>query len=57
MAEHDHAKCGHNHGKDELLKKIKELPLKERVKAAALYHYTQLKDKLDNELENKIKAL
>ena len=52
---HDHEHCGHND--DTILKKIKELPLKDRVKAIAIYHYTQKKANLDTELEKKIKAL
>lgn len=38
---HDHENCSHE--ADEILKKIKELPLKDRVKAVAIYHYTQKK--------------
>jgi hypothetical protein len=53
---HDH-QCEHHHNDEELIKKIKELPLKERVKVAALFHYTKKKEVLDNELEAKIKSL
>lgn len=31
--------------------------MKERVKVVALYYYTQKKEKLDDELEKKIKSL
>jgi len=58
MAEHhDHQHCTHNHNDEELLKKIKDLPLNERVKVVALYFYTKKKENLDNELEARIKSL
>jgi nucleosome assembly protein 1-like 1 len=43
--------------REEVIKKIKELPAKERVKAVALNYWLEKKKKLDDELEAKIQSL
>lgn len=54
MSEH-HDHHDHSHANEEIEKKLKELPLKDRVKAVALYNYTKKKEALDLQLEKEIR--